>query len=160
MKKILLIFIASWLLLTGFAQIGKLVDDSQEINSGTIRYEAVDKFDLSFFEGSDPKTKDWLASMPKGIKLNKVLYFDDEYSLYEEDANSTQGESDEKTQTMIYKMDYISGPNPKTIKIFLFSAKKHWEESLWNMELRLRNFWSPVSVCPKHYKQNLMKEQA
>ncbi len=137
MKKILLIFIASWLLLTGFAQIGKLVDDSQEINSGTIRYEAVDKFDLSFFEGSDSKTKDWLASMPKGIKLNKVLYFDDEYSLYEEDANSTQGESDEKTQTMIYKMDYISGPNPKTIKIFLDQSNGTKTEQL---EFMGRNF--------------------
>ena len=56
-------------------------------NIGTIKYEAFDKFDLSFFEGSDQKTTEWLASMPKGVKIAKVLCFDNEFSLFEIDKN-------------------------------------------------------------------------
>jgi len=106
-------------------------------NSGTIKYEAFDKFDLSFFEGSDQKTTEWVSSMPKGIKIAKVLYFDNEVSLFEIDKNAVQPELDKKSNIMVSKMDYIMAPTSKLMKIFLeHSANRKTEQ----LEFMGRNF--------------------
>lgn len=111
--------------------------DDSEINGGVIKYEAFDKFDLSYFKDADPKVKEWLAGMPKGVKYAKVLYFNNRYSLFEEDNTAQAAVVDKKVLVMRSKMPYITAPRPVLKKIFINRGKGVMSKQ---MELMTRFF--------------------
>ncbi len=71
----------------------------QDIIGGTVLYEQFTKYDLTVF-GNNPKVKEWLAGMPRGDKSAKILYFNPNYSLYEEDISFNNIPLDAKVQVM------------------------------------------------------------
>jgi len=111
--------------------------DKEEILGGVIKYEAFNKFDLSYFKNADPKIKEWLAGMPKGAKSAKVLYFNESYSLFEEDKTAEAAVVDKKVLVMRSKMPYITPPSPELKKVFIDRDKELISKQ---MELMTRFF--------------------
>jgi len=133
MNKILLYI--SFILLHASMMYGQ---GDSEINGGVIKYEAFDRFDLSYFENADPKVKEWLAGMPKGAKSAKVLYFSSRYSLFEEDQRQQSNVAmDKKVLVMRRKMPYITAPRPELKKVYI--DRKNGEMTK-QMELMTRFF--------------------
>ena len=118
------------------AGIGFAQGDS-ELIGGVIKYEAFDKYDLSYFKDADPKVKEWLAGMPKGAKSAKVLYFNQNYSLFEEDKTAEAAVVDKKALVMRSKMPYITPPRPALKKVFIDKEKELVSKQ---MELMTRFF--------------------
>ena len=129
-RRILILTICLGVANTAIAQVAG--DDPQEIKGGTIIYEAIDKFDLSYFKDADPKVKEWLAGMPKGVKSAKVLYFNNNYSLYEEDNTAPATVVDKKVLVMRSKMPYITAPRPELKKIYI-----DWDKGLMSKQQEL-----------------------
>ena len=90
----------------------------QEIIGGTVQYELFSKFDFTVF-GNDPRVKEWLAGMPRGDKSAKILYFNLNYLLYEEDISVNRIPLDAKVQVMKEKMAYVQPPKPELKRVFI-----------------------------------------
>jgi GLPGLI family protein len=93
--------------------------EDSEIKGGVIKYEAFDKFDLSYFKDADPKVKEWLDGMPKGTKSAKVFYFNENFSLFEVDRTAEAAVVDKKVLVMRSKLPYITPPRPELRKVFI-----------------------------------------
>jgi GLPGLI family protein len=101
-----------------FAQESERSLSNEEITGGTVQYEQFTKYDLSVF-GNNPKVKEWLAGMPRGDKSAKILYFNPNYSLYEEDISVNNIPLDAKMQVMKEKMAYVQPPKPELKRVFI-----------------------------------------
>jgi len=121
-----------------FLNVGIIsAQDDSEIKAGIVKYEAFDKFDLSYFKNADSKVKEWLAGMSKGAKSSKVLYFNNRYSLFEEDYSAQATAEDKKVLVMRGKMPYITAPRAELKKVYI--DRKNGEMTQ-QMELMTRFF--------------------
>jgi len=123
----------------------------ETVGGGIVTYDKFDFFNLSEFEeSSDRGIKDWLAAMPKGRKLNKVLYFNEHYALYTDDPDAENGQMSEEMQVMLGKLPYMAFPAPKTHKVYIDREKgtmleqKELMTRLFLVESEIQNYeWKP-----------------
>lgn len=119
-----------------FAQESGRSLSNEEITGGTVQYEQFTKYDLSVF-GDDPRVKEWLAGMPRGDKSQKILYFNRNCSLYEEDISVDNIPRHAKVQVMKEKIVYVQPPKPELKKVFIELDKNRKTEQV---ELMTRFF--------------------
>jgi GLPGLI family protein len=102
---------------------------TQDIKGGTINYEQFTQFDVSVF-GNDPKVIQWLSDMPSERRQAKVLYFNRDLSLYENDISESKREIDPKEKVMVEKLAYSLPPIPEVLKIFVDITKNRKTEQV------------------------------
>ena len=93
-----------------FAQDSGL-EYEQEIIGGTVKYDQFTIFDLTDIGKDDPKTQEWLSTLPKGQKVTKALYFNRRIALCEPDVKEIV--PDKKVQQLLNKLPYIQPPKPE-----------------------------------------------
>ena len=95
---------------------------SQDINGGTVKYEQISKFDHGLKAKDRPNSQrynDFIKMLPKTLKLSRVLYFDSNYSLFEEDPNpEAVAPMDQRTQGMVTRVQMGMPPQTKILKVY------------------------------------------
>ena len=142
---------------SSFAQDSGDGSSGQDIIGGTVQYEQFTKYDLSVF-GNNPKVKEWLAGMPRGDKSVKILYFNPNYSLYEQDLSVEIIPLDAKVQVMKEKMYYVQPPNPELKEVYIDFEKNR---QIVQVELMTRFFLIENEIDSQAWKPgtNLRKIQ-
>lgn len=86
--------------------------NSQEIKGGTVKYEQMNFIDFEYTPTGNTQRDDWFANLPKGKKVGKVLYFNDRFSLYEKDENTSIAPLEGRQGMMMDRLSMGSAPKP------------------------------------------------
>jgi len=135
-----------------------------EPGRGIVKYEKFDAFGLSEYEESaDQWIQEWLAGMPKGRKINKILYFNEKHALFTDDPDAENGQLSEEMRVMLEKLPYMSFPTPKTYKVYIDREKgtvleqKELMTRLFLVESDMQNYeWKPGTEQVKIIGYNCM----
>jgi len=93
---------------------------AQGFEGGAVTYQQTTKYDFETVFApymDNPKTKEWIASLPKESKRAKVLYFTEENALYEEDPTAKEALSRE-LQGALARAEYFRPPNPELKRVY------------------------------------------
>ena len=119
-----------------FAQDSGSDLSDQDIKGGMVTYEQFTHFDWNYTPTGDARRDNWFANLPKSQKKAKVLYFNMDYSLYEEDLNAEGVVLDPRQQGMLDRMAMGQPPKPEVRKVH-FDLKKSKKTELVELMTRL-----------------------
>jgi len=95
--------------------------------AGTITYQQVIRYNFKNIKeahGDDQQTSAWLASLPEETSAARVLNFNDEKALFEEEA-SKSSPADPRLQRAIMYEGMLSPPRPVVQKVYYDFKKNH-----------------------------------
>ena len=117
MKKTLILFIlALWI----------LPEVKAQNLAGTISYRQVIRYNFDNIKeahGDDQQTSAWLSSLPEETSAERVLNFNEEKALFEEEA-SLSAPADPRLQRAIMYEGMLSPPRPDVQKVYYDFEKK------------------------------------
>ena len=112
-------------------------ESGQDIKGGTVTYEQVNYFEWNYKPTGNPQRDNWFANLPKSQSHPKILYFNADYSLYEEELNAEGEVLDPRQAMMIERMSMVQPPKSEIQKVYVDYAKRKKTEQV---ELMTRLF--------------------
>lgn len=121
---------------SSFAQDQETGSSEQYIKGGTVKYEQITRFNWNYKPTGNVQRDNWFANLPRSQTKAKVLYFNPEVSLYEEDLTAENAAIDPRQQGMIYRMAMGQPPKPELKKVYI-DLNKNNETELVELMTRL-----------------------
>ncbi|MCD6564703.1 MAG: GLPGLI family protein [Bacteroidales bacterium] len=121
---------------SSFARDQETDASEQEIKGGTVKYEQITRFNWNFKPTGNARKDNWFANLPRSQTKAKVLYFNSQYSIYEEDLTAENVALDPRQQGMLDRMALGQPPKPELKKIFV-DLKKNKKTELVELMTRL-----------------------
>jgi len=121
---------------SSFARYQETDASEQDIKGGTVKYEHITRFNWNYKPTGDARRDNWFANLPRSQTKAKVLYFNSQYSLFEEDLTAENVALDPRQQGMLDRMAMGQPPKPKLKKIFV-DLKKNKKTELVDLMTRL-----------------------
>ena len=132
MKKLLPQLIVAFLIVFLFPQEA----NTQDIKGGTVKYEQVNFIDFDYTPTGNTQRDNWFANLPKGKKVGKVLFFNDRYSLYEKDDNTSVVPLVGRQGVMMERLSMGSAPKP-VLQTSWMDSKKGLRADVFELMTRL-----------------------
>jgi GLPGLI family protein len=110
--------------------------NSQDIKGGTVKYEQMNFIDFDYTPTGNTQRDNWFANLPKGKKVGKVLYFNDRYSLYEKDDNTSVAPLEGRQGVMMERLSMGSAPKP-VLQTSWMDSKKGLRADVFELMTRL-----------------------
>jgi len=114
--------------LSSFIQNSGSDASGQEIKGGTVKYEHITRFNWNYKPTGNARKDNWFANLPRSQTKAKVLYFNAQYSIYEEDLTAENVALDPKQQGMLDRMAYVQPPKPILKKVYIDLNKNNKTE--------------------------------
>lgn len=124
---------------------------AQGFEGGVVTYQQTTKYDFETMFApymDNPKTKEWIASLPKEGKKAKVLYFTEEEALYEEDPTEDEA-LPRRLQGALARAEYFKPPKPELEKVF-YDFRKN--EMTRQVEFMTRDFLISAPIKKRAWK--------
>ncbi|MBA7550155.1 hypothetical protein ES705_42662 [subsurface metagenome] len=134
---------------SSFAQDPETDSSEQDIKGGTVKYEQITRFNWNYEPTGNVQRDNWFANLPRSQSKAKVLYFNTEYSLYEEDLTAEGVALDPRQQGMLDRMAMGQPPKPDLKKIFVDLKKSKRTELV---ELMTRFFLIENKIESENWK--------
>lgn len=122
-------------------------DHGQDIKGGIVTYEQITYVEFDYQPTGNAQRDQWFENLPKSRSKGKILYFNADYSLYEEDMNAEGEVLAPRQAAMLDRIAMGEQPAPKIQKVFMNYKKSRKTEQV---ELLSRLFLT----------ENEMEEQA
>ena len=140
-------FVVALMLITAAGNLA-----AQDIKGGVVKYKQTTKYNFeTIFNAkgdADAGVKEWIAGLPKESKKEKVLYFTENTSLYEE--YPTENEAlNKKVQEALKKANYMKPPTVELEKVFYDFGKN---EKTRQVMFMTRNFLVSDSIKSEPWK--------
>jgi len=110
--------------------------NSQDIKGGTVRYEQMNFIDFEYTPTGNTQRDNWFANLPQGKKVGKVLYFNERYSLYQKDDNSSIQPLAKRQGMMMDRLSLGSAPKP-VLQTSWMDTKKATRADVYELMTRL-----------------------
>jgi len=118
---------------------------AQDIEGGTVKYQITSKY--TFEKTGKPEWDEYAKSLPTERKSDKVLYFTNSVSLFEDIKDVKPMTNIEKKA--VYMANYGKSPKPKMVKLYIDIKENKKIEQL---EFMTRNFIKETEVVKKNWK--------
>ena len=113
-----------------------LQTNAQDIKGGTVKYEQMNFIDFDYTPTGNTERDNWFANLPKGRKVGKVLYFNDRYSLYQKDDNSSVQPLEGRQGMMMDRLSMGSAPK-SVLQTSWMDTKKGTRADVYELMTRL-----------------------
>ena len=94
-------------------------EHSQDVKGGTITYEQVTYIEFNYTPTGNAERDQWFANLPKSRSKAKILYFNADYSLYEEDLNAESEVLEGRQAAILDRIAMGQPPAPIIQKVFM-----------------------------------------